>query len=329
MPCTTRRVAHMLALVILLLTTLGLSQSHALGEDAERGVAELALSVDGLGGNDTPCPRDPWPARRACLVAHRYAGDARAEADVTELAARHGVVVGIERAHTMDGGFRGLLELVPEWPIGRHRRHLAAILAAHDDIEATLVALGRGAPQPIRYRHRGVVYRFFRSVGRTTPSAYASSWTIGFNVSGSLHRNADAIRGTLAHEIFHLNDQAAGTWSLAQLGEVHARILARCGTSRRCLAPYAPTSTTVRGGTYYAFQPDNGASVMEYGAEIAARYLDEHRQLLRTGRLARPAFKCGPEENAIAYARVATAFFGGVDRTRCARSTLSRAASAR
>ena len=69
----------------------------------------------------------------------------------------------------------------------------------------------------------------------------------------------------------------------------------------------------VRGGTYYAFQPDNGDSVHEYAAELALRYYREHRAVLGATRLARAPFKCGPEENRRAWAAIAAEFFGGVD----------------
>ena len=86
--------------------------------------------------------------------------------------------------------------------------------------------------------------------------------------------------------------------------------------ARRCLAPYSPTTTTVRGGTYYAFQPDNGDAVLEYGAELASRYLLDQRAMLEQGKLpAGPAFKCATAENGQAYKKVGAAWFGGVDLT--------------
>jgi hypothetical protein len=71
----------------------------------------------------------------------------------------------------------------------------------------------------------------------------------------------------------------------------------------------------VRGGTYYAFQPDNGDAVLEYGAELASRYLLDQRAMLEQGRVPAPVFKCATPENAQAYAKVGQAFFGGVDLT--------------
>jgi hypothetical protein len=223
------------------------------------------------------------------------------------------VVAGVEQAHWMDGGFRGRIRIVPAWPTRNALRHLKAVARAHDVVEQTLSALRSRTKSTVRYRHRGIVYRFLRSVGRTTPSAYAFEWNIGYNVLGSLNRNDEAILTTLVHEIFHLND--ADGFSARELRTIHDAIGARCGVARRCLAPYSPTATTVRGGTYYAFQPDNGDAVVEYGAELATRYFLEQRAMIERGKLAAPAFKCATAENAQAYAKVGATFFGGVDLT--------------
>src|SRR5262249_29517302 len=90
-------------------------------------------------------------------------------------------------------------------------------------------------------------------------------------------------------------------------------IVSRCGTDTRCLRPYAPNSTLVRGGTYYAFQPGNG--VAEYAAELAIRYFREMRARERGKALPEPAFKCGPPENARAWELMVTEFLGGADQT--------------
>ena len=68
--------------------------------------------------------------------------------------------------------------------------------------------------------------------------------------------------------------------------------------------------TIVRGGTYYSFQPGNG--VGEYAAELALRYYREQRAALRALPRPRP-FKCGPPENARAWALVRDELFGGID----------------
>ncbi len=98
------------------------------------------------------------------------------------------------------------------------------------------------------------------------------------------------------------------------LGAVFDSIVSRCHVAMGCLAPYAPTDTRVRGGTYYAFQPDNGEAVHEYAAELALRYYREERAVLR-GERPLAAFKCGPPENARAWHLLVDEFFGGLDRT--------------
>jgi hypothetical protein len=70
----------------------------------------------------------------------------------------------------------------------------------------------------------------------------------------------------------------------------------------------------VRGGTYYAFQENNGDAVHEYAAELALRYYREQRAVLR-GEPTGKRFKCGPPENAQAWGLVAAEFFRGEDRT--------------
>ncbi len=75
--------------------------------------------------------------------------------------------------------------------------------------------------------------------------------------------------------MFHLNDADHGDWSPAHLASLQDAIEHKCGDVTACLAPYAPTGTIVRRGTYYAFQPGN--DVHEYAAETALRYYRENR----------------------------------------------------
>jgi hypothetical protein len=185
---------------------------------------------------------------------------------------------------------------------------VAAAAQEFDDFFAGLRATGT-----VRYRIRPVGFRFFRSVGKTTPSAYAEGWDVSYNVSGSLHGSADAVRETLFHEVFHLNDAAHEGWSGTHLRAVFDAIVARCGTRVACLRPYAPGDTMVKGGTYYAFQPDNGDAVHEYAAELALRWYKEQRLVRRGEKLGRPPFKCGPEENRRAWEALIAEFFGGAD----------------
>jgi hypothetical protein len=254
-------------------------------------------------------------ARIRCLIEMRYAGDAAAARDALALYARVGSVAGVLPAEDMNGGFRGQIQLVPQAPMGPARRHLAWVAAANEDFDGFFTELARVAGAPLRYRHRDLAYRFFRSVKRTTPSAYAVSWSVAYNVEGSLNTSAEAVRETLFHEIFHLDDAAHDDWSARALRPTFDAIVARCGTRTACLTPYAPNDTTVRGGTYYAFQPNNGDTVHEYAAELALRYYRENRAAIRGEPLKKRGFKCGPPENLRAWEALAGEFFAGVDRT--------------
>ena len=255
-----------------------------------------------------------------CLLAARYASDPRALALATSLFDTTGDIAGVLPAETMDGGFRGKLHLVPEPPVLTRRKHLewaSSAMADYDDFFHRL-SPAFAATDPLPYRWRALGFRFMRSEGRTTPSAYASGWDVAYNVDGSLNTSADAVRELLFHEIFHLNDEAHGDWSVAALGPTFDAIVARCRTSTACLTPYAPTNTRVRGGTYYAFQPNNGAAVHEYAAELALRYYREQRAVLRGEQPLAP-FKCGPLENASAWSLLSREFFSGIDRTAACR----------
>lgn len=265
------------------------------------------------GGAPAACTGGDPRAKVRCLVGARYEAYPKEKELALALFDDIGDVAGTEREHDMEGGFRGMIHIVPELPVGPHERHLRWVLGAQRDIKAFLAAVESNAKSPVRYRHGALAWRFLRSVGRTTPSAYASEWEVGYNVKGSLHGSADAVRETIFHEVFHLNDQEHDSWSRKVLGQMVDELMEKCGTKVACLKPYAPGKTMVRGGTYYAFQPNNGDASHEYAAELATRYFLEHRAVLEQKRLPEPAFKCGPEENARAWRALADEFFGGVD----------------
>lgn len=259
------------------------------------------------------------------MLTRRFAEDPAAQTMALALYQTSADVAGTEEPFVMDGGFRGSIQLVAELPVGKHRKHLEWVLSAKramaefraaidSKLAADASASGKEAPV-LAYRDGAVLWKFTRSVGRTTPSAYAGGWEVGWNVSGSLHSSERAVRDTIVHEIFHLNDQARDVWSRRVLGEIVDSISARCGTKVACLKPYAPAKTMVRGGTYYAFQPDNGDLAHEYSAELATRYFNEQLAMARKEKLAEPPFKCATEENARAMQLLADEFFGGVDLT--------------
>jgi hypothetical protein len=199
--------------------------------------------------------------------------------------------------------------------VGAQRKHLQWVSDSLRDFDEFFVAIERAATSPIRYRWRPLDFRYFRSVGRTTPSAFVENgnFEVFYNVSGSLLKSHVTVRDTLFHEIFHVNETAHGEWATAALAPIVNGIAARCGTNNTCLAPYAPTDTKYGGGVYYAFNPGNGPLEVEYSAELASRYYEEQRATIAGERLRKPAFKCGPAENAQAWSLMVNEFFGGAD----------------
>lgn len=285
-------------------------------DDAAVEVEETPIEELLFPGENTP-EIASCKARRSlearCLFGIRYRRDPQALALALGLFDRDGHVVSELPAQTFDGGYRGPIRAVPELPVGPLRHHLEWTDRAVRDFDAFFAALGARAGRPLAYRHTRLTFRFFRSVGKRTPAAFASGWRVAYNVAGTLMVSEDSVRETLFHEIFHLNDEHHGDFSTRVLAAAHARIRARCGTKSSCLAPFSPGSTVVRGGTYYAFQPGNDAR--EYGAELAIRYYREHRAIVRGEAPVRPPFKCGPAENAQVWRAIADEFFAGVDLT--------------
>ena len=257
-----------------------------------------------------------------CLLSERFAGDAAARRAALALFDETGSVAGVEAAMTMDGGYRGQVRIVPEWPVGVHAKHLGWVLSAQREIASLMGHVIREQKQLPVFRYTGLQFRFMRTVGGTTPSAYANGWTVTYNVSGSLMTSPAVVRDLIVHEVFHLNDQDRNDWSRRVLGPTVDRISNKCGTDRACLAPYAPRKLTVRGGTFYSFQPNNGDIALEYGAELAARYVAE--QLASLNGRAHPDgwFKCTNADNANMIRLLREAFFAGFDATPpCSRSS--------
>ena len=260
------------------------------------------------------CPSSlPADARIRCLFDERFKGDPKAASLAHGLWTKLQIPTGVEAAHTMDGGYRGTIELRPAVPIHADRKHLEWVSAALYDFDLFFTELARGTtPSGPLYRFHPITLRFVRSINTNTPAAYAVDWTVTYNVAGSINVSADAVRETMFHEIFHLNDAAHGGWSHAALGTIFDGIVKKCGTTTACLTPYSPGDTMVRNGTYYSFQPGNG--VGEYAAELALRYYREERAALRHLPKGK-TFKCGPAENFIVWSRIRDEFFGGIDVT--------------
>jgi len=246
--------------------------------------------------------------RIRCLVSLRYADEVEAKKLALTLLDETGSLAGLLPEETTDDGRGHKVKLAPARPVGGNRVHFEWILAAHREYARFLGALATRAP--VAFRDRPLDYRFFYTDKGGAPSAFAIGGNIGYNLRGTVNVSEEAVRDTLFHEIFHLNDGWHGGWSKDALGPLFTRIVDRCGQDRRCLLPYAPTDTTM-GGKLYAFLPSGGAR--EYAAEIALRYFREQRLMLEGKPLPLPPFKCGPAENAEAMELVVREFFGGVD----------------
>ncbi len=250
--------------------------------------------------------------RLRCLLTARFAADADAGRVAVELLERAGDVVGLLPEEDFEGGYRGMIHLVPALPAGPERKHLEWTAQALFELDPFFARLQASSPEPLRYRWTGLELVFFRSVGKRTPAAFAQGWAVSYNVNGTLNGSPELVRSLLFHELFHLNDAAHGRWSEAALGPLYAAIRARCGAKTACLSPYAPDPLIVHGGTYYSFQPGN--DVGEYAADLGLRFFKEHRAVLAGSPPSRP-FKCGPKENAEAWRLLSTEFFGGADLT--------------
>jgi hypothetical protein len=260
----------------------------------------------------TTSPADVDGCRIRGLLGHAYQGDPAAARAAVALYDDTGTVAGLLPEQDFDGAYRGTLHLVPRLPVHAHRRHLEMAASALRDFDSFFAELERRSGRKVAFRWRPLGLRFFESVKRRTPSAVATGWTISHNVNGSLFTSATRTRETYVHEVFHLNDQARGWWSLQALSDVYRRIVARCGTAIACLKPFAPDDIIVRGrgGTYYAFMPDNG--VTEYAADVAKRWVVEHHGAL-AGKPPKTPWRCQTPENMEAWHAVADAFFGGID----------------
>ncbi len=273
-----------------------------------------------------------------CMIAERYgipngvATDQKSRNknavrdQLLALYAATGDVMAPGLPDNMDGGYRGIIKLVPVEP-SADPKHLGWVIAALRDYDEFFNQLAEATRTNARtdnkeqntafdFRWRALTLRFVRSEKKRTPAAFAMPWTVTYNIAGSLHRNGDLVRETLFHEIFHMNDFAHSAWSATSLRTDYDAILLKCKTAKNptaCFAPYAPGTTKVRGGTYYAFTSNNGDSVNEYGAELALRYYVEQREMLQRGRLRQKAFKCGPAENTRSWDALIKEFFVGRD----------------
>jgi hypothetical protein len=67
--------------------------------------------------------------------------DAKAAGIAHELFVRWGIVAGVERAHTMGGGYRGMIKIEPAVPVGENRHHLEWVAGAIRDFDVFFAEL--------------------------------------------------------------------------------------------------------------------------------------------------------------------------------------------
>ena len=100
--------------------------------------------------------------------------------------------------------------------------------------------------------------------------------TITYNVAGSLLTSAERrARDAVPRAVPPQRRGARRLVGEARSQTDYDAIVAKCGTEDG--VPRRRTRRTtrcVRGGTYYAFQPNNGDTVHEYAAELAVRYFE-------------------------------------------------------
>jgi hypothetical protein len=251
-----------------------------------------------------------------CLLERKYTDKKDSDLAV-KLYETVGAVAGLEVGHTREVGYRGIIQFVPELPIGIYQKQLVWVLEGFTDIDSMLRSFETTAKKEMPYRWYDMELKFYRTVKRKTPNAYATRWEMAYNVVGSMFKSQAVVTETLFHEIFHMNDEEHGVWSEKFLNDSYLKIIEGCSVKgkkvpdTKCLAPYSPGSVKVIGGTYYSFQPGN--DVREYAAELALRYYQEQHAYWKEDKKKMKPFKCMTEVNATNWKLMVDEFFLGVD----------------
>ncbi len=124
------------------------------------------------------CAEGTDASKITCLLQHALAADPTAASMAVSLYEKTGDVVGVLPEQDFEGGYRGTIHLVPTLPTGAERRHLEYVVGALTAYETFFAELERLAGKPIAYRWRGLELRFFRSIKKRTPAAFAVAWTV-------------------------------------------------------------------------------------------------------------------------------------------------------
>ncbi|MBX3231707.1 MAG: hypothetical protein KIT84_23225 [Labilithrix sp.] len=276
-----------------------------------RAVAFDALCADDVERCRAECSARDTIEFASCALELRYGDDAASLELARSLFDGSGVVVGVETSPTVEAGHLGELPISPAPPVGPYRRHLEWVVESFRSVEDTFAALAAKAPRPMMFRTRPYALRFYKTESRSFPSAWAIDGVVAYNVEGPLFQGRDGVAATLFHELFHLNDQGHGFWSVRALVDTYAAIRTQCGNDDACLAPYAPDETRVEGGTFYAFD-ERVDDVREYAADVALRWFREHEAALR-GEPPEAPFRCATPENLTTWTLLVEEFFGATD----------------
>ena len=107
--------------------------------------AEAVLFADSPGNaaaRESACPATAGAHERIrCLLELRYARDPKAAALARELFDSHGILAGLEKEQDFNGGYRGILHLVPELPVDAERKHIEWMASAYRDFDAFFAGL--------------------------------------------------------------------------------------------------------------------------------------------------------------------------------------------
>src|SRR5262249_23479465 len=136
-------------------------------------------------------------------LEERFAEDPAAAALAKRLYVQGGYVVStLPGEEEFEGGYRGVIHVVPQLPVASERRDLEWAAAALQSQAELCAGIEKTAGVAPRYRWRGLELRFFKSVKRRTPAAFALGSTVSYNVNGTLNGSERQVRDLLFHEVF-------------------------------------------------------------------------------------------------------------------------------
>ena len=212
----------------------------------------------------------------------------------------------------MDGGYRGKIHLVPQLPIGSYRNHIVWVSAAMTAFDEFFTAL-------------------FKDHASTELSLARPRVPVR---ALDQEAHAERVRDELDDRI-QRRRLAADERDRRARDDVSRAVSPQRRRARRLVGEDSRRPTTTRSSRSAGQSAGAGAvraerhegprdrhllrvpaeqrrAVHEYAAELAVRYFKEQTEMLAAGKL-KPAFKCGPPENARAWQALVDEFFAGRD----------------